>query len=370
MDPGPSPPEQAPRAGGPSGVVRPLVALAVVAIGLGTTLYGVLGPVLESGLAGVFFLFGVIAAFLVAYPVGLHRDRRFLALWVGVSVALAVVSVLTGRLNGLTGEPYATPAFVRLLPNLYGQTLHLAYTQYGTPLTISSAYVYLPLLTVLQVPGLDYRWVAVGAWAATVYLLRRSGAAVVLLGSPFVALIAANGFNDLVPFLALTLSVVTLAGPRARAAEVVALGLKQFANVLLVAFHLWHRRWGRALLAVGVSALFLLPFAFFSPSGVVCHAILLDPSSGCSLAGSGSFVSGGLGHLNYFAWVLYVLAVFGTPYVAELRGPGYARERAELAHWGSARRLAAPGPFREWMVPLLPFVRLRHRLAFRSHPAP
>lgn len=347
----------------PGPILRSVEGLAVLVLGVGSVLFVILGPLLETQFSGTVLLVGVLAAFLLAYRWGLHQDRAFLGVWVAVALSLGVFSVLTGRLNGLTDEPYATPAFVQLLPNLYGQTLHLNYHEYGTPETLASAYIYLPLLTLVQIPGVDYRWVALVAWLATVYLTRASGAAVVLVGSPFVGLLAANGFNDFVPFFALTLSFVTLSGTRSRVAEGIALGFKQLANAVVVLYYLWHRRWRRALLAVGVTLLFLLPFALQAPAGVVCHAILLDSSPACSVGGSSALIVGGLGHLNYFAWVLWLLAIFGTRYVGSLRGPEYAEERSRLARWQSGSRPAPPPDgSTDWMLPLLPLVRLRLKL--------
>jgi hypothetical protein len=354
----------------PEPILRSVEGLAVLALGVGSVLYVVLGPLLETQFSGTVLLVGVLAAFVLACRWGLHRDRAFLGVWVAVALSLGVFSVLTGRLNGLTDEPYATPAFVRLLPNLYGQTLHLAYTQYGTPETLASTYIYLPLLTLVQFPGVDYRWVALAAWLATVYLTRASGAAVLLVGSPFVGLLAANGFNDFVPFLVLTLSFVTLSGTRSRVAEVIALGLKQLANAVVVLYYLWHRRWGRAIFAVGVTVLFLLPFALLAPAGVVCHAILLDSSPACSVGGSSTLIVGGLGHLNYFAWVLWLLAIFGTRYVGTLRGPLYADERSRLARWWSGKEPApSPDGSADWMLPLLPLVRLLSKLRRHRDPS-
>lgn len=351
---------------GPAGVpaVRPLLALVVLVIGIGTVALVLLGPVLETGFSGLALFAGVLVAFLLAYRWRLHRDRAFLATWAALSLALAVYSIVTGRFNGLTDEPYATPAFVRILPNLYGQTIHLTYTQYGTPQSLTSAYVYLPLLTLLQVPGVSYRWISVGAWGATVYLTRRNGPAVLLFGSPFTAVIAANGFNDFVPLLALTLTFVTLTGTRSRVAEVIALGLKQLANVIVVVYHLWHRRWREALIAVGVTAAFLVPFAVLAPEGVVCRAILVGSLPSCFPGSSNNPVTHGTWqHLNYYVWALWLLAIFGARYVAELRGPAYAEERTALARWRRKPPLSpesqAPAP----SVPaasllLLPFVRV------------
>jgi putative flippase GtrA len=347
---------------------------AILAVGLGvpwlvlsTPLF--LPPILSAPLSGVLLFVGVLASFALAYRWGLHRDRNFLAVWFGVGLAIAAFSVATGFWNGLTDEPYGTPAFIRLLPNLYGSPLHLTYSQYGAgPLSLTSYYVYLPLLAFLQVPGLDYRWVTVGAWLLTLWFVRKQGASVTLLAAPWVALLAANGFNDFLPIAALTASIVALAGARSKLAEILALGMKQFANVIDVVWHLWNRRWRDALLAVGVTAAFLLPFAYLSPSGVWCHAILLSPKA-CS--GSSGFTSGAaaISHLNYFLWPIWILAIFGVRYVASLRTPANAPVRAEATSAVVAvRRTSSTSPPSEaWVLLAAPYVQLR--TAVRSlHP--
>lgn len=343
---------------------RAVEAGGAFAVGFGS-IFLVLGtPVLETGTAGPILFLALLLAFALAYGSGLYRRPEFLAAWIGAAAALAVVSALTGFFNGLTDEPYATPAFLRLLPDLYGKPLQLTYSQYGSgPLSIDDPFIYLPLMPFVQIPGLDYRVVTLGAWALTVGLLRRSPAAVVLMGSPWVALLAANGFNDAVPLLLLTLTFVSLRGWSSRLAEVVSLGLKQFANAIIVVYYLWRRQWREALLAVGITVAFLLPFALLDPSGVLCHAILLDPQPACASGNIVSFVVGVFGHLNYYVWPVWVFAVFGPAYIARLRGPEYARERSTAARWfgehaSGGRGEDAPA----WLLVLLPFVRFCHRL--------
>jgi hypothetical protein len=348
-----------------------LAAVAALAVGVGSVFMVIGTFLLATPTSGIVLFLGVLGAFALAYRGGLQRRPNFLALWVGVAVVLALVSVVTGFFNGLTDEPYATPAFIRLLPDLYGKPLELVYYQYGSgPLSVDAAYIYLPLLAFVQVPGLDYRWVTVGAWALMVYLVRRSGPGVLLLGSPWVALVAANGFNDLVPLVALTLTFASLRGWPARVAEVVSLGLKQFANAVIVVYYLWNRRWREALLAVGITIAFLVPFAILDLSGVLCHAVLLDPQPACGGGYSGAFSTGTGSHLNYYVWLLWLLAVFGPAYVTRLKGPEYAPERAELARVRGVR----PEDERNrteaaWSLVLLPFFRVRTWLGKGKPPA-
>jgi hypothetical protein len=338
-----------------------LAAGAAVLVGVGSVFLVMDTPLLSSPVAGVVLFLAVLAAFALAHRGDLHKDSRFLAFWVGAALALALASVLTGFFNGLTDEPYATPAFIHLLPNLYGKPLELTYYQYGSgPLSLDASYIYLPLMTFVQVPGLDYRWVTLGAWTLMVYLLRRSGPAVVLVGSPWVALVAANGFNDLVPLTFLTLTFVTLQGWPGRVAEVVSLGLKQFANVIILVYYLVQRRWREALLVVGVTVAFLLPFAVLDLPAVVCHAVLLDPQPVCGGGYSAAFAAGTGSHLNYYVWVLWLLAVFGPAYVTRLKGPAYAAEREELARLrGIPPRDGGTRADPNWSLVLLPLFRLR-----------
>jgi len=337
---------------------------AALLVGLGSVFLVMTTPLLSNPAAGALLFFAMLGAFAIAVRGELHRRSWFLALWVGVALALALASAITGVFNGLTDEPYATPGFVHLLPDLYGKPLHLVYYQYGSgPITLDDSYIYLPLMTFLQVPGIDYRWVTVGAWALTVYLLRRSGPALLLVGSPWVALVAANGFNDMVPLTFLTLTFVTLEGWPGRVAEVVSLGLKQFANAILLVYYVAHRRWRDALVVVGVTVAFLLPFAVLDLPAVVCHAVLLDPQPVCGAGYSAAFAAGTGAHLNYYVWVLWLLAVFGPAYVTRLRGPEYAAEREELARArgvppGEERSRAVP----PWSLVLLPLFRLRAKL--------
>jgi hypothetical protein len=271
-----------------------------------------------------------LATTALAYRWGLTRDPTFLAVWVSVSVGVALVSFFTGWHNGLTDEPYATPAFAQLWPNLYGQSINLAYTQYGTPHSIVGLYnVYLPGLAFAVIPGISYAWTAMAAWLGTVYLLRKHGAAGLLWGGAWVGVMAANGFNDFVPLFALTLTFVTLTGRASKVAEVASLVLKQFANVVVIAVHLYHRQWRAALFAAAVTAAILAPFAVLSPGGVACHALLIQPFS-CS-AGPGPMLGPGiLRHFNYLLWPLWAIAVFAPNYLRAMRNPAAAGWRGRL----------------------------------------
>ncbi len=245
------------------------------------------------------------------------------------AAALGAASVLTGALNGLSDEPYSTPAYSSLGWALYTQPIHLTYVQYGASHLESSYYVYLPLLTWAQVPGLDYRWVSLGAWAVTFYAVRKDPFASAGWAVPWIPLLAANGQNDFVPLLALTAALVVPAGRWGRLAEIAALGLKQFANVIDVGYHLVRRQYARALIAVGISVAFLLPFAWLDPGAVYCHVLLGDPTNGCA-AHSAGFL---LFKRNYWLYPTWVGLMFARPIV------GWAR-----ATWGRWGPKAVTGP--------------------------
>jgi hypothetical protein len=331
---------------------RERAALTVLLVGIayGFLVLGLQTPLLQTPIASPLLFVSVLVTFSLAYRWGLHRDRWFVLAWVAVAIGLAVQSIVTGYLNGLTDEGYATPEFVRLFPNLYGSSLTLAqnHTTYG--------YVYLPLLPWIQVPGLDYRWVTVGAWVATLYLTRANRVASVILGAPWVGILAASGFNDFVPILFLTLWYVTLSGAGSRAAEIVGLGLKQFANVIVVGYYLALKRWWEAAFAVAVTIAFLVPFAFLDASGVVCHALLLNANPNCSGAFGVSSLAVLVSHLNYWVWPLFVLAVFGPPAVVCFSGPKYAADRARVARWLGRSEYRTEGA--GWSLFLIPLAHL------------
>jgi hypothetical protein len=312
---------------------------AAAGLGLGALAYGLIlvflhAPILGSPWAAPLLCAAVLGEATVAFRLELHRDPIFLAAWIGFAAALAIVSAATGYLNGLTDEPYATPAFAALFPNLYGGALHLSYTQYGTgPYTLNVGYVYLPLLPLLAIPYVDYRATALLAWAGILYFARRRPMALVLVGSPWVALLAANGFNDPVPLALLTIAFTLPRGAGSRAAEIVALGVKQFANAFVVVYYLVLRRWWEAALAAAVTVAFLVPFALLDASGVVCHAIYLNSSPTCAAGASVTSASAVVSHLNYWIWPLWAIGMFAASGARILGGPRFAADRARAARW-------------------------------------
>ncbi|HEV2449159.1 MAG TPA: hypothetical protein VGU43_01970 [Thermoplasmata archaeon] len=234
-------------------------------------------------------------------------DRPWLvpALLAG-GLLLAIVSAATGVWNGVSDEPYATPAFARAGLALYTRPVSFDYTQYGSVHHEFTYYVYLPLLTYLQVPGVDYRWLSIGAWVGSVLALRRDRYAASAVAMPWVALLAANGQNDFVPLLALSLALAPTRGRWAPVFEIIALGLKQFANAIAIGAHLLRREWRAALLASAVSLALLVPYLFVNAGAVYCRVLVANPSGGCSPA-SASFL---LLKRNYWLYPTWIWAVF------------------------------------------------------------
>ena len=243
-----------------------------------------------------------------AAQVGAER-RWLLPALVLLGAAVAVYSILTGTLNGLSDEPYTTPAYASLGWGLYTHPLNLTYVQYGTSHFESSYYVYLPLLTFLQVPGLDYRWVALAAWGTMIYLLRRDPFAASALATAWVPLLAANGQNDFVPLLALTAALAVRPARGGWLAEGVSLALKQPANVVVGVYHLLRREYVEAAAAVAITVGVLAPFLYLDAGAVYCHVVVGSPGNTCS----GHPWTFFLFKRNYWLYPAWAVAVFHRP---------------------------------------------------------
>jgi hypothetical protein len=144
-----------------------------------------------------------------------------------------------------------------------------------------------------------------------VYVVRRDEVASLALVSPFVALLAANGFTDLPVLFLVTLSLRGWTGPKARVVELLTLGMKQFANLFWLVYYLVRRDVLRALLVVGVTVAFAAPFVVWHATGVWCTAVTFGLSPGCtSVPGSSKALSDLYSHWNYYVWILWVLVLF------------------------------------------------------------
>jgi hypothetical protein len=278
------------------------------------------------------FAFLIVPIFLLtlggAWGIGqvAGRVRAALPILVGIGAAIAVFSIVTGILNGLSDEPYSTPAYAALGWGLYTHPVQFTYLQYGTTHYENSYDVYLPLLTFLQVPGLDYRWVSLAAWGGSVYLLRRDPVAAGGFATPWIPLLAANGQNDFVPLLALTVAlVVPLSQGGEWLAEGVALALKQLANVVVVGYYLARREYLRAVAAIAITVAILAPFLWIDAGAVYCHVLVGDPGNSCTGHPWTFFVF----KRNYWLYPSWVAVVFHRPLGRAL---GRLRARGPFSH--------------------------------------
>jgi hypothetical protein len=278
-----------------------LAAVGTVPLLFGTTFSG-----LTFLIVPIFFL-----TIYAAVELGRDPERAAWALPTvfAVGVALAVVSVLTGFLNGFSDEPYSTPAYAALGWGLYTHPVVFTYVQYGRTYLESSYDVYLPLLTFVQVPGVDYRWISLVAWAGAVYLVRANRIAVVGLSAPWIPLLAANGQNDFVPLFALTLALAVPLGRYRWPVEAIALALKQPANVVVFFYHVVRREYMQAVAAVAITIAILAPFLYLDAGAVWCHVVVGDPGSSCT----GHAVSFFVFKRNYWLYPTWVVVVFYEP---------------------------------------------------------
>jgi hypothetical protein len=268
--------------------------------------------------AGFQFLIVPIFALTVVAGVEADRARHELAgiipVLIAIGVGVGVFSVLTGVLNGLSDEPYSTPAYASLGWSLYSKNVAFSYVEYLRMGFENSYDVYLPLLAFIQVPGLDYRWVSLSAWAGTLYLLRKNPLAQGGFATAWIPLLAANGQNDFVPLFAVTLALVVPLGRYHWAAEAFALALKQLANLVVFFYHLVRGEYLRALAAVAITAAILAPFVFLNAAGVWCHVLVGNSGTSCTSNPWTFFVF----KRNYWLYPSWVAVVFYRPLRARL----------------------------------------------------
>jgi putative flippase GtrA len=280
-----------------------------------------------------------LGAFALMFPVAVRQlsvPRRigFIYFLLGAGIVFSIGSVLTGAANGLTDEPFTTPRYVSLLfahQDPYLVPLVFNYVQYGQTFHSQSVYLYGPLLMFFQIPGLDYKWFAVGCWGIMVLLVRKRFDVAVMLAQPYVAIMAASGYNDLVVLVFMTLAFVGYEGRRQKWAEWLSLGMKQFANLFALAYYLFRRDWRNTLLTAGISAAFILPFVLWSGPAVLCPAILADRLPSCSGGGAPSYL------LNYSLWVVWAVAIFYPSFVDLLRRQAVSGRWNRLLTWVGIR---------------------------------
>ncbi len=258
----------------------------------------------------------LVPGLIAAYRLG-HRGMLRLLLVCG-SAAVAIFSILTGYLNYLTDE-FSTPQYVSLMlqgRDWYSVPLQLQYVKTGTLIQTTVWNVYLPLLPFVQVPyvWLDYRWFTLCMWGLMVYAVRKRYFTSIALGGQFPAIMAANGFNDVVPLLFLTLAFVTFSGRRARTTQLLSLGLKQFANAFVFLYHVLRRDWRQAGLTVLVSFVFLLPFLVWDWKSAICSAVF-DMPPDCQ--NTQNLIANNVhSDMNFALWPVWIVAVFYPSLIA------------------------------------------------------
>jgi hypothetical protein len=272
------------------------------------------GPIYFEVLPGLFSAPALgLATILVPYFIATYRlgHRKTLRrVLIGSSVAIGVFSIVTGYINYLTDE-WATPYYVSILlggRDWYAVPLQFQYARMGMLLNATIWNVYLPLLPFVQVPWLDYRWFTLGIWVLMVYAVRKRYYASMALGGQYPALMAANGFNDVLPLLLLTLAFVTLKGRPAQTAKFLSLGMKQFANAFVFFYHVLRREWLQAGLAVLATVLFLLPFLIWDWKSAICTPIL-DMPPDCQST-ENLLVNSVHSRINFALWPVWVVAIF------------------------------------------------------------
>ncbi len=245
-----------------------------------------------------------------------------------MGLVLGIVSIVTGIGGNGTDEPYAIWGYLSELlrgRDPYTTLLTIHYTArvlgiWSAPVTSSTYYTYLPLLLVVQVPvggnleaqAIGYELLALAAWAGIVYLVRNDEFAALALASPVVALIAANGFNDLLVLFLMTLSLRGwTTGARSKIVEYLSYGMKQFANVFWFVYYLLKRRWVSAGLVIAITLAFALPFLFWDPLGIGCQALVFSTLPQCaSQPSSARQLSDLYSHWNYYLWILWAYVLY------------------------------------------------------------
>lgn len=264
-----------------------------------------------------------------------RRELRWIFL---IGLVLGVVSIFTGIGNNATDEPHTMGYYLSEL--LHGQDpyttyLMLTYTVHtlnfwSATVTSSGYYTYLPLLVLFQVPGtgaVGYELLCLGCWAGIVYVMRHDEFAALSLASPVVALIAANGFNDLPVLFLMTLSLRGWTGPKAKVVEYLSYGMKQFANVFWVVYYILRRDVVQCILVVVITLLIALPFLLWDPLGIGCQALTFSIGPWCAgQPNSARQLSDLYSHWNYYLWILWVYVLFR----------GYIHQ--SLAYWRARLR--------------------------------
>ncbi|MFY9717775.1 MAG: hypothetical protein WAK40_07595 [Thermoplasmata archaeon] len=301
-----------------------LVALSAMAVAIyASSVFVGVAPALFSAILGA----GTLSSLAVPRAVRRAGIRWESALpWLGGgSLALAVVSVVTGIGNGGTDENRTTIAFLGELVRGHDPYTTLLVLHYRVSVlnlwhrSVGSVSYdpYLPLLMFLQVPGtgyLGYDALCLACWGGLLYVVRKDEIAALSLATPMVALVAANGFNDLPVLFLTTLALRGGLGRSGSVLEFVTYGLKQFANVFWIVFYAVQQRWWSVLGVLAGTLVIAAPFLIWHPHGFLCQALTFGAAPGC--AAPGGRPVGLYPHWNYYLWILWGVALFEVPLVA------------------------------------------------------
>lgn len=242
-----------------------------------------------------------------------------------LSLGIALFGIATGLGGVATDEGRATPAYGQMMVsgvNPYWTQLTLNYNVnvlfglYSYPVTSVTYDTYLPLISFVQVPGtgvLGYDLLCVAAWAGMVYIVRKDDFAAITLASPVVALLAANGFNDLPLLFFMTLSLRGWSGPKAKVVEYATYAMKQFANGFWLVYYIARRDWLQAVLVIPITLLLVSPFLVWEPTGIYCNALSFGwGGSTCAMFGTSRGLNDLWDHWNYYVWPVWIYALFRT----------------------------------------------------------
>lgn len=176
------------------------------------------------------------------------------------------------------------------------------------PYSWETAYPYLPMLLLLQVPGIDFRWTALFAYGALLVALRDTRWGFWAFANPMGVWFAASGFNDFAPLALLAWSrhVPWLAW--------IAAASKQFILPLLAVEAILTREWRKLAGAVMFTAAICLPFVLWGPAAFVGGV------AGAHLNKAPDWWS----YWNYWLYLVYLVTVIaparkgygGTPHDA------------------------------------------------------
>jgi hypothetical protein len=241
----------------------------------------------------------------------LDRTSAFRLLFAAAG-AFVLLTYLTHYGNGLTDERWSLPVDGRLLwhgVNPYA-TLHYAINPQTGKLQNVEYMWELPLTAVFAWPFTDYAVPMMLCWLGLCGILRNRLAGL-FVASPFVGLLAVNGFGDYAPLL--LLSAAYCYRSRVWWAEYLAVGFKQFATAIAVARRLVQRDWRGAIALTAFAAAVCLPFFLWNPMAFTCEALTFQIPAGCptqSFQPHDYAAWRGLFDINYPLWVGWVVTMW------------------------------------------------------------